>query len=254
VTPGDAITLGPDTPMPWPDEAILPGWQILRIGREPDNGYPVNSPIVSAYHARLIWNDATGEATIEDLGSSNGTAIGAPDRKIRRAGLPPTETLYLGTHPIPARVLLAYLGPARLPSLTFRGREMTVGRDPGCDLMVDLAIVSGRHARLTRSGDLILIEDLGSSNGTYVNGQRIDRPVVVKPGDRIRVGSHELELALGEGVAANRGTAPHVSADVPIVTPPPVLIPAPGRPPSRRRGGRGRARRRGVPPATSHGP
>jgi len=78
--------------------------------------------------------------------------------------------------------------------LTFRGREMVVGRDPDCDHVVDLPIVSGRHARLKRSGAQILIEDLGSSNGTFVNGQRIERPVVVVPGDQIRLGNHTLAL------------------------------------------------------------
>jgi len=235
VTPGDAITLGPDAPMPWPHEAIPPGWKILRIGREPDNDYLVNSPVVSGYHARLIYNGATGEATIEDLASSNGTALGAPDRKVRRAGMAPTETVYLGTHPIPAPALLALLGPVRVPLLTFRGREMTVGRDPGCDLVVDLATVSGRHARLAPAGDLILIEDLGSSNGTHVNGQRIDRPVVVKPGDRIRLGSYELELALGPA-AADPGPAPTIAAGVPIVMHP-ASIPATGPRPWPRRTG-----------------
>ena len=201
VTPGDAVTLGPNTPLPWPDGAIPPGWTIFRIGREPDNDFPVNLGTVSGYHARIVWNGRTGQAIVEDLGSSNGTALGSPDRKLTRAALAATDTVFLGTHPIPAAVLLARVTQAPLssPPLTFRGREMIVGRDPSCDQVVDLPVVSGRHARLARSGDLIVIEDLGSSNGTYVNGQRVDRPLVVAAGDRIRLGTHTLALVVEAG-------------------------------------------------------
>ena len=107
VTPGDAVTLGPKTPLPWPDEAIPAGWKVLRIGREPDNDFVVNLGTVSGYHARIIWNGGTGQATIEDLASSNGTALGSLERRITRATLAATDTVFLGTHPIPGAVLLA---------------------------------------------------------------------------------------------------------------------------------------------------
>src|SRR5262249_4126677 len=72
VTPGDAVTLGLKIPLPWPEGAIPHGWKILTIGREPDNDFVVDLGSVSGYHARVVADLATGEAIIEDLGSSNG--------------------------------------------------------------------------------------------------------------------------------------------------------------------------------------
>jgi pSer/pThr/pTyr-binding forkhead associated (FHA) protein len=201
VTPGDAIMLGPSTPLPWPAEAVPPGWQIIRIGRAPENNFVVNLPMVSGSHARLIWNEATRVAVVEDLGSANGTAVGSPDRKASRSVVAATDTVYLGTHPVPASELLALLAPPRRPSLVLRGSAMTIGRDPRCDLVLDSPMISSRHACLTRSGTATLIEDLGSANGTSVNGQRIDRPVNVNPGDVIGLGSYLLEFRGAEAEA-----------------------------------------------------
>jgi pSer/pThr/pTyr-binding forkhead associated (FHA) protein len=200
VTPGDAVTLGTSVPLPWPVEAIPPGWRILTIGREPDNDFVVSLGTVSSYHARLIWNGGTGQATIEDLGSSNGTALGSPERRITRAPLAPGDMVFLGTHPVPAANLLGRLAASAvvLPALTFRGRPLIIGRDPDCDQVIDLPFVSGRHARLTASGGKIVIQDMDSANGTYVNGQRVDRPCVVVPGDQIRLGTYTLELVVAD--------------------------------------------------------
>jgi pSer/pThr/pTyr-binding forkhead associated (FHA) protein len=191
------------------DAAIPPGARILRIGREPDNDFVVNLATVSGYHARLIWNSVTGQATIEDLGSSNGTALGSPEHKITRAPLAASDMVFLGTHPIPAANLLNQVAvvAALLPALTFRGRDLIIGRDPGCDHVIDLPFVSGRHARLASSGGKILIEDLGSSNGTFVNDQRVDRQVVVVPGDQIRLGTYTLELRVADSSAVQRPVA-----------------------------------------------
>jgi pSer/pThr/pTyr-binding forkhead associated (FHA) protein len=115
VTPGDVVTLGPGTPLPWPEEAIPPGWQIVLIGRAPENPFVVNEPMVSGSHARLIWNEATHVAIVEDLESANGTAVGSPDRKAGRAPVAAGDTVYLGTHPVPAFQLLARLAPRRTP-------------------------------------------------------------------------------------------------------------------------------------------
>src|SRR5207248_9694622 len=69
-------------------------------------------------------------------------------------------------------------------------------RDPGCDRVFARPTVSGRHARLSRAGGRALIEDLGSANGTSVNGEQIVRAVPVAAGDRIGLGSFALRLAI----------------------------------------------------------
>lgn len=81
------------------------------------------------------------------------------------------------------------------PERTFRilpGGVRTIGRATGADFIVDEALVSRVHCRLTAlaSGELEL-HDLESTNGTFVNGQRVER-VRLDPGDRVQVGRVEM--------------------------------------------------------------
>ena len=63
-----------------------------------------------------------------------------------------------------------------------------VGRHRSCDVVITDDTVSGRHCQITESPDGCIIEDLGSSNGTYVNGKRIES-TVLKSGDRVTLGT-----------------------------------------------------------------
>jgi pSer/pThr/pTyr-binding forkhead associated (FHA) protein len=184
----------------------------IRIGRESDNDFVVNLPMVSAHHARIIWEGQPGQAVIEDLGSSSGTAVGSPDLKITRSILFATDTIYLGTHAIPAADVLARVDPSLVPTLLFQGAELVIGRLKDCDRVLDLPMISGRHARLRRSGNRILIEDLGSLTGTFVNGQRILRDVEVRPGDLISLGEYKLRLAADAGLGLDQRTRPSAVA------------------------------------------
>ena len=65
-------------------------------------------------------------------------------------------------------------------------RSWTIGSRTDCDLVVNLPRVSGHHCRLTRDDQGYVLEDLGSTNGTYVNGVRVSDAVRVNPGDAIR--------------------------------------------------------------------
>jgi len=69
-------------------------------------------------------------------------------------------------------------------------RDLTViGRRQDCNVRIPLADVSRKHCRLVKTDDGITLEDLGSSNGTYHNGEKITEPTPLSPGDKIRVGS-----------------------------------------------------------------
>lgn len=70
----------------------------------------------------------------------------------------------------------------------------TLGRNPDCDIIVKQRAVSSVHAefRLTHEGEVTL-EDLGSTNGTILNNQKIDRPVILRGGDLIKIGSQVLK-------------------------------------------------------------
>ena len=60
---------------------------------------------------------------------------------------------------------------------------MIIGRDPACDIVIESPAVSRRHARIEVNGDRVFIEDLGSSNGTFIDGERISGQAELKPGD-----------------------------------------------------------------------
>jgi ABC transport system ATP-binding/permease protein len=85
-------------------------------------------------------------------------------------------------------------------TVTFRilpGSVKTVGRATRADFVVDAALVSRFHCRLTASPSGALeVEDLRSTNGTFVNGERVQR-LALAEGDRVRVG--RVELVVGRG-------------------------------------------------------
>lgn len=72
--------------------------------------------------------------------------------------------------------------------IRLRSEETVIGRQNGCELRIPSAAVSRRHCRLTFSDDVLSAEDLGSANGTLVNGERIDGIHVLRPGDSLEVG------------------------------------------------------------------
>ena len=79
---------------------------------------------------------------------------------------------------------------------TFRltpGAIKTVGRAPRADFIVDAALVSRIHCRLTATDRHVEVEDLSSTNGTFVNDERVGR-ANMKSGDRLRVGRVELTV------------------------------------------------------------
>jgi len=81
-------------------------------------------------------------------------------------------------------------------SMTFRlppGAVKTVGRAPRADFVVDAALVSRLHCRLTAADDTVDVVDLDSTNGTYINDQRV-KSGCIKSGDRLRVGRLELKV------------------------------------------------------------
>ncbi len=76
------------------------------------------------------------------------------------------------------------------------GDEVTVGRSPGCAVPLDDdTFASSIHARVFRRSGELWLEDLGSTNGTWVNDERLDSPVRLRRGDRVKVGSTVLEVA-----------------------------------------------------------
>jgi ABC-type multidrug transport system ATPase subunit/pSer/pThr/pTyr-binding forkhead associated (FHA) protein/ABC-type multidrug transport system permease subunit len=165
----------------------------------------VDSLVVSRRHCRLIRDDA-GWA-IEDLGSTNGTFVNGVQLSGSRR-ISADDAITLGRAlPLPwpddPMATAAPNGPRPLPSLPLpnAGKPSVVGRSAGCDVVLDFPMVSGRHAVIERGGESWHLRDLGSTNGTYVAGRRIDGVVAVGPGEIIGLGSHRVVL-VAPGVAS----------------------------------------------------
>jgi ABC-type multidrug transport system ATPase subunit/pSer/pThr/pTyr-binding forkhead associated (FHA) protein len=235
--PGSQVTLGRQIPMPWPPArsfagaparspsagradggpppasfgsgsagaaAPPPGVRVITIGRDPASDVQVDVPTVSWNHARIVVEN--GRATLEDLNSTNKTAIDRLENQITRAALDPRATVFLGSYKISAAQLLAgkkvEIGEAAFHKVSFQGKNtMVIGRDPQCDLPLEFPMVSWRHARLTRDANGILVEDLGSRNGTFVAGVRVNGKVLAKPGQEIGLGSYRFQLLEGGELA-----------------------------------------------------
>lgn len=87
------------------------------------------------------------------------------------------------------QVNLVYFRPdGDRKDIPLHGSEVLIGRGEDCNLRIPLAAVSRQHCRIMVGEDEVVIEDLGSSNGSLVNGKRVGR-VSLKAGDRIQVGS-----------------------------------------------------------------
>ena len=117
----------------------------------------------------------------------------------------PQESIILG--PAEAAAMRAELGVQAARLLVVVSPELqqgstievaaptVVGRDAGSGIRLDRdEFASARHARIEPRQDGVWVNDLGSTNGTYVNGARLKDPRLLRPGDVVRIGGTELEV------------------------------------------------------------
>jgi pSer/pThr/pTyr-binding forkhead associated (FHA) protein/tRNA A-37 threonylcarbamoyl transferase component Bud32 len=247
VTEGNALgeQLSVETDMPIGRAAPEPAG---RLGDDPE---------ISRRHARA-WRGTEGELRIEDLGSANGTFVNGERIEDTRtlhvgdvvrmgqtvlevtdaSGRTPQPT-QLSSKPAADLQLVVAVGADQGQRLTL-GDEFTIGRaESGDGRLGDDPELSRRHARLTRgTGGQLTIEDLGSANGTWVNGIAIGEPQALEEGDSVRVGKTTLEVvdpakpAAAERPAAAAAPPPAAAAPPPrAAPPPPAAAPPPPAPP-----------------------
>ena len=109
--------------------------------------------------------------------------------------------------------------------LSFDKAEVTVGRVRGNDIILPKGNVSKHHCRLLSRDGEVVVEDLHSTNGTYVNGRKIGEPTPLNPGDKIFVGDFIMRIAALEAARAASGPAHpeagSLSSAIPRRPPPP---------------------------------
>ena len=127
----------------------------------------------------------------------------------------------------PSHLLLVHAENAPPRHVPLHLLPLTVGRSAPAEVILEGGTVSRRHCRLERQGDSIVLSDLGSTNGTFVNGERITAPVALEEGARITIGAHALsyhrrsqqELSGWEALERELGDA---SDYVLSILPPPI--------------------------------
>lgn len=114
---------------------------------------------------------------------------GAPAGSARRRG---GDKKSKRQAPVPTLVIVEP-APAAGQRFAVSG-TLSIGRAAGCEITLDDTFISQVHARVSRGQSGVVVEDLGSTNGTYLNRKKVTAPVVVQSGDVIQVGSTVLEL------------------------------------------------------------
>jgi hypothetical protein len=114
---------------------------------------------------------------------------------------PPADAtgLYSATTPMGARAegfeprLVVERAPGHTPGMEYDiGEGAVMGRGEQAEIRLDDPFASSRHAKLTRQGGIVVLEDLGSTNGTYLNEEILAGPQPLHAGDRVRIGDSEF--------------------------------------------------------------
>ena len=185
---------------------------LLRIGAASDNDFHVSVAGVSRHHARITRE---GDAYwLEDAGSTNGTFLNG--ERVTRERLRHLDVITLGRDVDLISVTLAKAEPGELAAapkavedawlepvqswdapgrIDIPAGELTLGRLAPSNVVLDSPVVSQLHARIRRTADHVIVQDLDSANGTFVNGRRITEATVLADGDALSIaGSRQFTV------------------------------------------------------------
>ena len=141
---------------------------------------------------RAVWSEVNPPklATAEAATGRRSTSPKAPKAKGAKA---PKSTKARRGPSVPTRLVL--IEPAERAGAEFAlGAELTVGRAGGCSIVLDEQYVSQVHCRIFVRDGSVFAEDLGSTNGTWVNGSRAVGQMPARLGDRIQIGNVVMEV------------------------------------------------------------
>jgi hypothetical protein len=89
--------------------------------------------------------------------------------------------------------LIVERAPGHSPGMEYEvGEGAVLGRGDQAEIRLDDPFASSQHARLVRQGGIVVLEDMGSTNGTYLNEELLSGPQPLHPGDRVRIGDSEF--------------------------------------------------------------
>ncbi len=124
-----------------------------------------------------------------------GPKIAVPARRVRREARRAAKPVKQKRPGRRAPAQLQVVEPAAQKGRSFAlAEELTVGRAAGCQVTLDDTYASQIHARVFNRDGRLFVEDLGSTNGTYLNRKKVSGPMAMKRGDKLQVGNTVLEL------------------------------------------------------------
>ena len=189
---------------------------VVTLGRGDDSDIAIPSPIVSRKHARLE-RMGDGYQLVAEAGASNPIVMdGRPLEGAKR--LNDGAMMRIGGRDPGSMVSLEYVSPAEAAvggpmNIDFAERtEVTLGRGPENDVMLDAPAISRYHARIERIGKRFRVQDLNSTNGTFVNGEPISGQVAVQLDDEIRIGPYRF--VIGEESLAQYDDSSEIRVEV----------------------------------------
>ncbi|GGC01407.1 FHA domain-containing protein FhaB/FipA [Cellulomonas carbonis] len=139
----------------------------------------------------VLRRDLYGTRIVRRLRRTPGPPVATPAAPAVTPAARPTPIARRDSGP---RRLVVTDGPLRGTTLPLTTSAVLIGRAPSCTLVLDDDYSSSRHARIYPQDGEWFVEDLGSTNGTFVGRERVDRPVLVRPGTQVRVGQSTIEL------------------------------------------------------------
>jgi pSer/pThr/pTyr-binding forkhead associated (FHA) protein len=157
-------------------------------------GYLVLLWLFVASAIGVLRRDLYGTKIVDRRGRSKGPASVTPGR----AAPPSPKSSAKGQQGRPAKSaptrLVVTEGPLRGTTIPLGASSVLIGRAPSCTLVLDDDYSSSRHARIFPQDGGWFVEDLGSTNGTFLGDKKVEQPTPVTPGAQVRVGQSVLEL------------------------------------------------------------
>ena len=183
---------------------LIKNKDVYTIGRKSSNDIVINVPAVSSEH--LIVKKENAEWFIYDNNSTNGTYLNSLQNKITSAKLEKNQVVYLGNYKIPTNKILKFLVGTEVKSsgkIQITQDILVLGRDPKSDIHISHPSVSFHHAKLKKTVSGYELEDLDSTNGTYVNGKQVKGTCSVKKDDEIQLGVYSFILEIDDSENAS---------------------------------------------------
>jgi hypothetical protein len=134
----------------------------------------------------VLRRDLFGTRVTRRNSSPNGPTAAVPPRGRRETPAP-------APNPLP-HTLVVTEGSLKGTTIALGQAPILIGRAPECTLVLEDDFASGRHARLSLQHGTWMVEDLGSTNGTFLGRNRVQDPVPIAPGAPVRIGRTVLEL------------------------------------------------------------